>query len=106
MNVVYSDAAKSDEAYPLLQKTTARLEEVLGRSVNLVKAEWDREADSKGQAVYTLRLSEWAGTVSASFTPDELQSNNHLLIRLYRLWGELLKIRSHKQLQEMGLSGE
>jgi hypothetical protein len=100
MNVTYTDKAKQG-GFALLQQATRYLEEVLGRSVETVKAEWDRTEDADGRSLYTLRLSDWSGSVSASFTPDELQSLSRSRIPLYRLWDELLQVRSHKQLEEL-----
>ena len=106
MNIAYSDkAGQWREGNALLQQATTRLEEVLGQHADEVKAEWDRGEDAKGRIVYTLRLSDWTGSVSASFTPEELQSPSHVRIRLYHLWGELLQVRSHKQLQELAGAG-
>jgi hypothetical protein len=104
MNVTYRDGAgERGEGHRLLQQATARLEEVVGSSAGQVQAEWNRTKDSRGRTIYTLRLSDWTGTVSADFAPDELQSSS-LRYRLLRLWGDLLQVRSHKLLE--GLTGE
>jgi hypothetical protein len=106
MNVTYSDKAKQwGEGYVLLQQATKRLEEVLGSSAGQVKAEWDRTEDAKRRIIYTLRLSDWTGSVSAAFTPDELQSPSLMRYRFVRLWGDLLQVRSHKQLEELTGAG-
>ena len=103
MNVTYSDSAKENkEEFALLEQATKRLEEVRGHSDDLVTAEWDRRQDQHRQPVYTLRLSDWSGTVSASFTPEELRAR----VLLYRLLGKLLQARVDKQLQALGDSGE
>jgi hypothetical protein len=102
MNVTYTDKAKQGgEGFALLQQATRHLEEVLGPSVETVKAEWDRTEDGNGRSRYTLRLSDWSGSVSASFTPAELQSLSRRRIPLYRLWDDLLQVRNHKQLEEL-----
>ncbi len=107
MNVTYSDKARQwGEGYTLLQHATKRLEEVLGQSAGGVKAEWDRREDAQGRVVYNLRLSDWTGSVSEDFSPDELQSGSHMRVRLHQVWGELLQARSHRQLQELMGSGE
>jgi hypothetical protein len=102
MNVTYSDKARQwGEGYALLQQATTRLEEVAGPSADLVKVEWDRVEDAGGRSLYTLTLSDWTGSVSADFTLDELQLPTHLRVRLYRLWGDLLQMRNHKELQQL-----
>jgi hypothetical protein len=101
MNVTYTEKARQwGEGFTRLQQVTTRLEEVAGPSASLVKAEWDRREDPKGRALYTLRLSDWSGAVSADFAPDELTSRD-VRYRLIRLWGDLLQVRSHKQLQKL-----
>jgi hypothetical protein len=107
MNVIYSEKAKQGgEGYALLQQATERLKEVVGETADPIKAEWDRREDGEGRSLYTLRLSDWSGAVSASLTPDELQSPSRLPVRLDRLWGQLPQIRSHKQLEELRKSGD
>src|SRR5438105_2796284 len=107
MDVIYSDAVKkSAESYALLRQITERLEEVIGKTAEPVKAEWDRGEDGQGRPLYTLRLSDWTGKVSASFAPEELQPSTHLRFRLYQLWGDLLQIRSHKYLDALRGSGD
>jgi hypothetical protein len=102
MRVTYTDRAKPwAEGHGILEQATKVLEEVVGTSSDLISAEWDRADDRQGQAVFTLRLSDWSGAVTGVFDPEELKSPSHLLIRLHRLWGDLLQIRSHKQLQEL-----
>ncbi len=102
MNVKYSDKAKQPaEGFTLLQQATALLEEVLGPSAAVVRAEWDRTEDEKGRTIYTLRLSDWTGAVQTKCAPDELESPRNLRYRLHRLWGDLLQLRSHQQLKNL-----
>lgn len=106
MQIIYRDRARQwGEGLALLQHATKRLEEVLGPSAGQVTAEWDRAEDGQGRLVYTLRLSDWTGAATAVFDSDELQSGSHMRSRFYRLWGDLLQIRSDKQLQELMGSG-
>lgn len=106
MNVLYTAKAKQwNEGTALLDQATRRLEEVLGPAADRVTAEWDRAEDQKGRLVYTLRISDWTGSATASFAPDELGSPTHMRVRLNRLWGDLLQARSHKQLEELQGAG-
>src|SRR4051812_15049449 len=101
-SVTYSEKAKEEkEGHALLQKATARLEEVLGPSAGLVSAAWDRTQDERGRVLYTLRLSDFTGEVFAAFTPDELRSSAHLRSRLLDLWGDLLQVRSNTQVKKL-----
>lgn len=107
MRVIYHDRAKQwGEGYALLQQATKRLEEIVGHSEDLVTAEWDRTQDAQGRVVFTLRLADWSGWVTAVFAPEELESASHLRSRFYSLLGDLLQIRSTKQLQELMGSGQ
>ena len=101
MNVKYTDETKQPgEALGLLQQATQRLAEVLGSSAEVVNAEWDRGQDERGRPLYTLRLSDFTGAVSARFDPDELRSPN-LRGRFLGLWGDLLQIRSDHQVKKL-----
>jgi hypothetical protein len=102
MNVTYQNKAKQwGEGYALLQQATKRLEEVLGPSAELVSAEWTQGQDARGRIIYTLTLSDFTGQVSATFAPEELQSPNHLRIRLLDLCGDLLQARSDAQMKKL-----
>jgi len=83
------------------QERTAQLEELLGQSASLVSGEWDRSEDAQGRPVVTLRLWDFTGSVTTVFDPKELESSAHMNQRLYRLWGDLLQVRSQEQLREL-----
>ena len=91
----------SDRLFFLARRATERLEELLGSSAGLVNAEWDQGQDAHGRGVLTLRLWDWKGSVTAVFAPSELESLSQTQSRLYRLWSELLQIRSQVQLEEL-----
>ncbi len=91
-------------ARELLRLTQARmeqLEEVLGTEAPLVSAEWDRGENAAAHPVVTLRLSDWTGWATAVFEPKELESAPHMRIRFYRVWGDLLQVRSHKLIERL-----
>ncbi len=106
MQVTYSEKAReSREGYALLQRATERLEEIVRRSLDPVTAEWDRTQDD-GEPLYTLRLADWSGSATVDFRPKDLGDSGRLDNRLYRVWDELLEIRSHKLLERLRGSGE
>jgi hypothetical protein len=86
----------------LTAQANRALSEVLGPSTSVVSAEWDRNEDTHGRPMITLRLSDQTGAVTGTFTPDDLRSPPGLKRRFYRLWGDLLQVRNHQQLQEFG----
>lgn len=89
------------ELFAKAQKATTLLEEVVGPSAGVTEAEWDRGEDAGGRPILVLRLSDWTGWVSAVFDPRELDSTDQMRFRFHRLWGNLLQIRSRKQLQQL-----
>jgi hypothetical protein len=102
MNVTHTDRIKkTDEAYDRLQEATDLLEEAIGPSAGSANGEWDQIKNDKGHPLYTLRISDWTDTATASFTPDELQAKTHMRVRLCRLWGNLLQTRNHRELQQL-----
>jgi len=74
------------------------LEEELGASAASVKADWNLTRDRDGRLVVELLVSDWTGAVGYRFSPDELSNQAHTRLRLHRLWGDLLQVRSHAQL--------
>ncbi|HEY7154617.1 MAG TPA: hypothetical protein VH575_11710 [Gemmataceae bacterium] len=100
MNATYSETTKQD---PLLQQATACLEEILRSSafVDEVRAEWDHGQDQKGHTLYTLRLSAWGESVSASFTPRELLDRREVRWHLLNLWDNLLRLRVEQSLKNL-----
>ncbi len=104
MNVIYTDKAKeSGTGLVRLEQATRRLEEVATRSATHVTAEWDRKEDPRGRALYNLHLRypDGTGEVEADFAPDELRHSDQLRDRLRTLWGDLLRVRSHKLLARL-----
>lgn len=100
MNATYSETIKQD---PLVQQATACLEEILRSSAfaDEVRAEWDRGQDPKGRTLYTLRLSAWGESVSASFTPRDLRDRREVRWRLLDLWDNMLRLRIEQSLKNL-----
>ena len=74
------------------------------QSADRVSAEWEHGRDERGRKLYTLRLSDSAADVSASFTTAELRNPRELRGRMLSLWGDLLEIQSNqrvKRIQQM-----
>ena len=72
-----------------------------GPSRNSVSIDWDLAADARGRPILVLRLSDANGTATATFEPEELEDESRLMSRLNHLWGDLLEIRSHMQVQRL-----
>jgi hypothetical protein len=68
-------------------------------------ATWDRRDDQNGRILFILMLSDWTGTYSAVFSPEELQSESQDSYFWHRLWGDFLQDKSHRQLAELTSGG-
>lgn len=90
----------------LMNQATQQLKEVVGRSADLISAEWDLADDERGRTSFILKVKDATGEADASFDPEELQRPVNAKIRMHQVWGKLLQIRSHKLLQELHDSGE
>jgi hypothetical protein len=111
MSVTYSEnVTQRAEEYSRLRQVTEWLQEILGPSAESVAVEWDRAPDARGRPHYTLKLTDETGEmVTDAFTPDELELRRPLRFRLLDLWGNLLQLRSDRQvrkLQQLVLDGE
>ena len=84
---------------PRLEQVSEILAEAIGpESSPFVEADWKVVTDPRGRELYRLSIVDpHGGPVSTDFTPEELEIPLHMYVRLYRLWGDLLKIRSDKQ---------
>jgi hypothetical protein len=81
-----------------VDRATELLAEEMGASASTAKAEWSLTQDTRSRELIELRVSDWTGTVGYRFAPDELTNRNHMQYRLHRLWGDLLMVRSHVQM--------
>lgn len=99
MSVIYSPEVRQvTDGMPLLEKASSLLSEVLGKwPSEQVKADWQRVEDFQGRAIYRLTLRDFTGEASTDFAPDELENPLHMKFRMYRLWGDLLQVRSDQQ---------
>jgi hypothetical protein len=70
----------------------------MGFSASRSKAEWILTHDNRKREIIELRVSDWTGSVGYRFAPDELFDREHIEYRLGRLWGDLLMVRSHVQM--------
>jgi hypothetical protein len=63
------------------------LDHELGRSADLVKAEWRLARDEQGRNRIVLRISEWTASAEGFFTPEDLESPDVTRGRILGLWG-------------------
>jgi hypothetical protein len=87
-----------DRLLSLVDKANRLLESELGPSGDTVSASWQLE-DNQGRSQLWLEIEDWAGRVKTKFSLEELASPRQTSARLVRLWGDLLQIRSHRQIE-------
>jgi len=85
----------------LVRSANDMLRQIVGERVREVIAAWDLAESARGWLTVILRLSDLDGTATASFVPDELNDEGSLRDRLARLWGDLLEVSSHNQLDRL-----
>ena len=90
---------KSPRLKEKAERASAWLQDILGNSRSIVSAEWDLAEDARERSVLTLTLSDFTSTVTTTFEPSELENERQMRFRLNRLWADLLRIRSHKEIE-------
>jgi hypothetical protein len=107
MDIKYSDRVKQwSEGYPLIQRATSRLEEILEEDADHVSGEWDLTKNEKGQVVATLRLRDAPFEAVGKFEPDDLESPALTSFGLGRTWSQLLQARSDKMFKDLVGTGD
>jgi len=101
MNAKISDDIRSERPlYELVQRANNFLKRLTFGSGISMTAEWRLERDTQGRLLVVLELADATGaTAEARFTADELAREGHVNPGLYKVWGDLLQSRSHKQLE-------
>ncbi len=84
-----------------VEKINVRLNTLLGRSAGRVSADWKLVQPDQDSEVLRLQLSEPTASVVGQFSAEELSRPDHMVRRLNWLWGDLLQIRSDRQLEEL-----
>jgi hypothetical protein len=106
-DVRFDDHVRENPYYfRLVRQITAELEDVLGVSAWYTTAEWDVVEDVEGRTMYTLTVRDFVARVAVAFTPEQLERDRERRSTLYRLWGDLLQDRNHKQLRELLGAGQ
>jgi hypothetical protein len=101
-DVKFSDGVRENPFYfRLVRQVSAELEAISGASAVFVEVEWDRVRDTEGRVLYTLDLRDFVARVALAFTPAQLEHGREIRGTLYRLWGDLLQERNHKQLRDL-----
>lgn len=111
MKVNYADLIESrPDLLDFAKAASETLEARSGPSAPQIRASWDVGQDDQGRDLVGLEISDWTGSVGYRFSPEELANPIHMKSRLDRLWGDLLMVQSHAQLDgldwQLRLAGE
>jgi hypothetical protein len=108
MNMIVSKEITDDQQLRAqVARATQVLEEIAGRTAEPVTVNWSRH-NERGFHFIHLELSDSTGANAATLFsgPAELNQESYLRARLYRIWGDLLQDRSHKQLNQLSGSAD
>jgi hypothetical protein len=75
------------------------LAEILGPASSSVNAGWSTLRHADGTPLIQLALSDSTGAEEVKFTPEHFANEEYLRAKFYKIWGDLLQNRSHKQLE-------
>jgi hypothetical protein len=89
---------KLDDGVELATRTLGRM---VGDSSRLLRIRWDKAIDERNRPLARMKLQDWTGEVEASFSHRDLTDESALRDKFYKIYGDLLQIRSHKQLDEL-----
>ncbi len=103
--VTYSDAVRQSGDFFLVKRATASLSDILGPSAVHVSAAWDR-IEENGHVFYLLRLTGPAFQTATAIPSEEMHRPSQVYLSLARFWGDILQQESHRQLRELGESGQ
>ena len=101
MDVQYAPELREPaDRLALLKDISARLDKAVGpKESAAMKAEWELVRDLRGDEFYRLTLEDPTDRVFTDFTLFELGVPLHVQFRVNRLFGELLSLRSDRQME-------
>jgi hypothetical protein len=87
---------------PRVERATQILKEIIGPTFDSVVVRWGTTQDASGRPLVSLQLSDFTGASGdLKFSPDQLANQEQVRARLYRVWGDVLQSRSHRQLNQL-----
>ena len=95
------------ELHALIESANRVLDHELGPSSGQVEAAWFYAADSESPSngpMIGLSIKDKAESASTIVSRSELSDPHRIAVRVLRLWGDLLQVRSHKQLASLAES--
>jgi hypothetical protein len=99
--------AADPELHSLIESANRVLDHEIGPSSGQVEAAWSYAADSESPSngpLIGLSIKDFTGSASTVISRNELSDPRRIAVRVVRLWGDLLQVRSHKQLASLAES--
>jgi hypothetical protein len=96
---IEKDVSNDMQLRSRIERANRLLEEIIGSAAKTVDVKWYREIPKGRWDLVNLTVSDPTGAQGSTvFASNELAREDYLRSRLYRVWGDLLQSRSHKQL--------
>lgn len=88
----------------LARKASPLLPPAIGSPAARVKAIWDIAKDEHGRDMLELTLSDWTGSLTRRYSPEDFRDEPRLSWQFIRQWGDLLQNYSKRRIKEMELA--
>jgi hypothetical protein len=83
---IQSAIVKDPTLGPAVNEADDLLRSIVGPSSSWLSSNWALQQDDKRKKIILLTITDFHGSVSAEFAPDELTRPYHLYTRLLQLW--------------------
>ena len=102
------DLEGNQELFAGVQRANQVLEEELGRSTELVSADWRLIRNSQDRPLLELTLTDLftRSQVLEKFDAGEFRSKAHLADRIHQMWHNLLSARTEGQIRKLKELGD
>src|SRR5438067_250298 len=98
---IHQDIANNPQLLSLVRRTNELLEKIAGPAAATVTVEWSRDVPQGWNFVNLAIVDSTGARGTTVLAPGELTREDYLRARLYRVGGDLLEDRSHKQLKAL-----
>ena|SRR6266851_23128 len=105
--VISKDISDNQQLRSQVDRATELLGQIAGHGAKSVTIKWSKlEKDASHFIQLEVSDSTGANATTLFGGPAELTNESYLRARLYRIWGDLLQDRSHKQLIQLSGSAD
>ncbi|MCI0643123.1 MAG: hypothetical protein L0Y72_13945 [Gemmataceae bacterium] len=102
MNVDIADSIRNQPGLKsAVEQATDLLEREMRNTAVPTSVHWNTESDEHDRPVLALTLADRYGVLKERFDLKEWKNPSRLQSRLHRLWGDMLQMRSQKQVEKL-----